>query len=287
MLGRQRNHRTAARRLEQSELPGQGCGRWPRGPLRHRLSVSSCAARTGGDDRARRPPHRPRPRGALCRARGAGHRLSRRQPARSRRSARRYPCASPTCSGAFIARCRAHVSGPGFMFWVFHVHARLCARRWPTPATAAWPRCRAGSTLADELERAQVPLPIVFGHNDLLPANFLDDGDRLWLIDFEYAGFSTGDVRSRRRWPPTPAWRAARARRCSPPISAARRRPRCAALMPPCSAPRCCARRCGGMVSELYLARAGVDYVAYTADNTSPASTRRSTHYRRALRERA
>ena len=46
-------------------------------------------------------------------------------------------------------------------------------------------------TLADELERAQVPLPIIFGHNDLLPANILDDGDRLWLIDFEYAGFST------------------------------------------------------------------------------------------------
>ena len=45
--------------------------------------------------------------------------------------------------------------------------------------------------MADELERAQKLLPIVFGHNDLLPANILDDGKRLWLIDFEYAGFST------------------------------------------------------------------------------------------------
>ena len=25
-------------------------------------------------------------------------------------------------------------------------------------------------------------------HNDLLAANFLDDGDRLWIIDFEYSG---------------------------------------------------------------------------------------------------
>ena len=25
----------------------------------------------------------------------------------------------------------------------------------------------------------------------MLPANFLDDGKRLWLIDFEYAGFNT------------------------------------------------------------------------------------------------
>jgi thiamine kinase-like enzyme len=25
-------------------------------------------------------------------------------------------------------------------------------------------------------------------HNDLLAANFLDDGDRIWLIDYEYSG---------------------------------------------------------------------------------------------------
>ena len=41
------------------------------------------------------------------------------------------------------------------------------------------------------LEAAQVPLPIVFGHHDLLPGNVLDDGRRLWLIDWEYAGFGT------------------------------------------------------------------------------------------------
>jgi hypothetical protein len=41
------------------------------------------------------------------------------------------------------------------------------------------------------MEAVQVPLPLIFGHHDLLPANFLDDGDRLWLIDYEYAGFGT------------------------------------------------------------------------------------------------
>ncbi|MCE3544149.1 phosphotransferase, partial [Escherichia coli] len=46
-------------------------------------------------------------------------------------------------------------------------------------------------TIAAEMEAAQMPLPIIFSHNDLLPANILDDGNRLWLIDFEYAGFST------------------------------------------------------------------------------------------------
>ena len=32
------------------------------------------------------------------------------------------------------------------------------------------------------------PVPTVPCHNDLLAANFLDDGQRLWLIDFEYSG---------------------------------------------------------------------------------------------------
>ncbi|MGL6209488.1 MAG: phosphotransferase family protein, partial [Paracoccaceae bacterium] len=30
-----------------------------------------------------------------------------------------------------------------------------------------------------------------FGHNDLLPANFLHDGSRMWLIDWDYAGFNS------------------------------------------------------------------------------------------------
>jgi thiamine kinase-like enzyme len=83
-----------------------------------------------------------------------------------------------------------HVSGAGFMFWPFHVirdYARTLVAG-NSRMTHALPGYLA---LADELERAQVALPVIFGHNDLLPANFLDDGERLWLIDFEYAGFST------------------------------------------------------------------------------------------------
>jgi thiamine kinase-like enzyme len=38
---------------------------------------------------------------------------------------------------------------------------------------------------------AQAPLPIGFGHHDLPPGNFMDDGSRLWLIDWEYGGFGT------------------------------------------------------------------------------------------------
>jgi thiamine kinase-like enzyme len=91
---------------------------------------------------------------------------------------------------AFHAEMPNQVSGAGFMFWVFHVirdYARSLAAGGSRMA-GELPRYLA---LAAELEAAQTPLPIVFGHNDLLPANILDDGDRLWLIDFEYAGFNT------------------------------------------------------------------------------------------------
>jgi thiamine kinase-like enzyme len=35
------------------------------------------------------------------------------------------------------------------------------------------------------------PVTIVFGHDDLLAANLIDDGQRLWLIDWDYAGFNS------------------------------------------------------------------------------------------------
>src|SRR5260370_40175949 len=75
--------------------------------------------------------------------------------------------------------------GPANAFWVFHVirdYVRLI------DADAKY------LALSDQLEKMQVPLPIVFGHHDLLPGNFMDDGKRLWLIDWEYGGFRTARV---------------------------------------------------------------------------------------------
>jgi thiamine kinase-like enzyme len=90
----------------------------------------------------------------------------------------------------FHSRMPGFVSGPGFMFWAFHV-VRDYARTLEAGGSPFAPDIPRFLALAQEMETAQVPLPIIFGHNDLLPANFLDDGTRLWLIDFEYAGFST------------------------------------------------------------------------------------------------
>jgi thiamine kinase-like enzyme len=83
-----------------------------------------------------------------------------------------------------------HVSGPGFMFWPFHV-IRDYARTLKAEGSRVSEHLPRYLELAESLEAAQMPLPIVFGHNDFLPANILDDGERLWIIDFEYAGFTT------------------------------------------------------------------------------------------------
>jgi thiamine kinase-like enzyme len=42
--------------------------------------------------------------------------------------------------------------------------------------------------LNERLAAIQIDLPAVFAHHDLLAGNILDDGKRLWLIDFEYSG---------------------------------------------------------------------------------------------------
>ena len=64
--------------------------------------------------------------------------------------------------------------------------------RWPKSASADM---RPGDAVRwrrrSELERAVGPVELVFGHNDLLAANFIDDGKRLWLVDWEYAGFNS------------------------------------------------------------------------------------------------
>ena len=91
----------------------------------------------------------------------------------------------------FHNRMPKEISGAGFMFWVFHV-IRDYARTLEAGGSGHMPQVPGYLETASQLESAQVPMPIIFGHNDLLPGNILDDGQRLWLIDFEYAGFSTG-----------------------------------------------------------------------------------------------
>ncbi len=85
---------------------------------------------------------------------------------------------------------RQAARGEAAFFWVFHVLRDYAdtLRAAGHPGAPELPRLMA---LNDRLEALQIPLPIVFGHHDLLPANLIDDGARLWLIDWEYAAFGT------------------------------------------------------------------------------------------------
>lgn len=83
-----------------------------------------------------------------------------------------------------------HIRGPAQMFWVFHVVRDYAhsLKELSSPHLGAIPALLAA---AERLEAAVGPIDVVFGHNDLLAANFMDDGTRLWLIDWDYAGFNS------------------------------------------------------------------------------------------------
>lgn len=159
----------------------------------------------------------------------------------------------------------AHVSGAGFIFWVFHV-IRDYARTLEKGNSRKVADLPGYLVLAGEMEKVQVPLPIVFGHNDLLPANLLDTGDRLWLIDFEYAGFSTAmfdlaGLSSNAGFSTAESEALLEAYFEAPPTPELKRSlaaMQCASLL---------REAMWSMVSELHLDAPGVDYVAYSEEN--------------------
>ena len=80
--------------------------------------------------------------------------------------------------------------GQSVIFWVFHVIRNYVKFLYDNKSS--YSKILYGLISQSELlEKKSSPYEIVFGHNDLLPANFLDDGSRLWVIDWEYAGYNT------------------------------------------------------------------------------------------------
>lgn len=166
---------------------------------------------------------------------------------------------------AFHHTMPAHIEGAGFMFWVFHV-IRDYARTLKTGESRMTDRLSAWLDLSSQLEAAQAPLPIIFGHNDLLPANFMDDGNRLWLIDFEYAGFSTAmfDIAG------TASNAGMNKAEAAVLLETALGRTPDAAMDKSFHAMQCASllrETLWSLVSELHLDAPGVDYEAYTSEN--------------------
>ncbi len=157
-----------------------------------------------------------------------------------------------------------HFEGPALIFWVFQVargYARTL-RAGNSRMTGELPRFL---EINAELEAALGPVEIIFGHNDLLAANFIDDGKRLWLIDWDYGGFNCSlfdlaNLASNNQFSPaeedqlledyfeTPASDELRHK-----LSAMK----CASLL---------RESMWSMVSEIHL-DIDVDYVAYTTEN--------------------
>jgi thiamine kinase-like enzyme len=167
-----------------------------------------------------------------------------------------------------VRRCHhdipKYLRGPAAMFWVFHV-----VRDYGHTLEEGKSRHRAMLpdllARAERLEAAIGPIEVVFGHNDLLAANFIDDGKRLWLVDWEYGGFNSplfdlGGLASNSEFTASQAERALALYFGRPVDDALRRR---AAAMTAASLLR---ETMWSMVSEIH-STVDFDYTAYTAEN--------------------
>jgi thiamine kinase-like enzyme len=95
----------------------------------------------------------------------------------------------PTQLARVAAALRAFHGWPGIpgafdSFRVVETYRRTALERGgQVPEAYAW-----AHALASRIEAARTSDPPVPCHNDLLNANFLDDGERLCIVDWEYAG---------------------------------------------------------------------------------------------------
>jgi thiamine kinase-like enzyme len=167
-----------------------------------------------------------------------------------------------------IMRCHRDVGrlikGQGAIFWVFQI-LRDYAATLEHAGHRVTPHLSRYLAITDELEAAQPPMPIVFGHQDLLPTNFLDDGKRLWLIDWEYGAFGTAmfdlaNLAAANSFTSDLEEKMLITYFGRAPDHTLRRG---YAAMKVAAALR---EGVWGMISELHLAAPGVDYVAYAAE---------------------
>ncbi|MDP3195769.1 choline kinase family protein [Tabrizicola sp.] len=172
-----------------------------------------------------------------------------------------------------------HLRGPALTFWVFQV-VRDYAATLSEGRSHHLPILPDLLSQAEALERAVGRIEMVFGHNDLLPGNFLHDGTRMWLIDWDYAGwgsplFDLGGLAANNGLDPAQEAWLLRAYFGAPPDADLWRRYR---AMKAAAALR---EAMWSMVQEIH-SKLDFDYRAYTADyldtyRQALATTRQST----------
>ncbi len=169
---------------------------------------------------------------------------------------------------ALIKQCHhdlaTELRGPVLAFWPFHV-LRCYAHTLRERRSRMLDELPRYVEIATRLEKAALPTEVAFCHNDLLAANFIDDGKRIWLLDWDYAGYNSplfdlGGLASNNRLP-EPLERHL--------LEAYFERPLTDALWLRFQAMKCTSllrESMWSMVSELY-SNIDVDYEAYTAEN--------------------
>jgi thiamine kinase-like enzyme len=83
-----------------------------------------------------------------------------------------------------------HLPGSTLIFWVFQV-IRGYAKILREGNSRMIPQLKNFLNINTDLEKTVGTIDLCFGHNDLLAGNFIDDDRRLWLIDWDYAGFNS------------------------------------------------------------------------------------------------
>jgi thiamine kinase-like enzyme len=93
-----------------------------------------------------------------------------------------------------IKRCHREIplylKGVSPLFWVFQI-IRDYAGTLLRDKSRMIPRLPEWVRQSQILESIVGPTELIFGHNDLLAANFMDSGDKMWIIDWDYGGFNS------------------------------------------------------------------------------------------------
>jgi thiamine kinase-like enzyme len=107
------------------------------------------------------------------------------------RTLRAQDVSAPATIPRIAAACRRLHGGPRFAgdfdMFVIQRRYRAVARRHGFAIPAGYDEL-APALRAARAALAARPAPTVPCNNDLLAANFIDDGSKLWLIDYEYSG---------------------------------------------------------------------------------------------------
>jgi len=83
-----------------------------------------------------------------------------------------------------------YLPGSSLIFWVFQV-IRGYVSKLKESKSRMIHKLSHFLEINHELEKTIGTIDLFYGHNDLLSGNFIEDNNRLWLVDWDYAGFNS------------------------------------------------------------------------------------------------